>query len=169
MKHCKQLIFLAFGFLFTLSGQASSWQLFINHYSSTNLFFFDAETVVKQADTTTIWIKSVINPEAPNPDAIYATSYKYQINCKLRNFQILTSFNYDKDGKFIMTYPNPGDIGSAKPGSILDGIITTVCTPDFPNNKSGNDYASIPNNDVFKRTADYFSYLKASSVDPAPK
>lgn len=148
---------------------AANWQIYATTNTDTAYFFFDSETVIRQGDTVTIWNKYVNDQSKPDSDGSYATSTRYVYNCSKRTTQALTSAIYDKDGKFISTYPNPGKPTEVIPDSVGEGMLKVVCTPDFPKNKSRSLYYPATDNDVFKHAADLFDFQRAKYTDPAPK
>ena len=147
---------------------ASTWNTFVEAYNAeTALFFFDADTVTKQGDTVTLWVKYV-NTKKADADGSWATASRYVLTCSKRTAQVLTSSLYDKDGKFMRSFPNPGQSQDIVPDSILEGVHKAACTPDFPRNKSGNLYFPVKDNDIFQHTRSFLEYLE-SRKDQAPK
>lgn len=155
--------------LFATEASAATWYTFAKDYSDTALYFFDQETVIRQSDTITIWIKYVNDQTAPDTDGSFATARKSTYNCTKRTIQALTTVTYDKAGKFIRTFPDAGRVADAIPGSVGEGLLKTVCAPDFPKNKSGDLYFPVDGNDIFKHTSNYFEYQRLKNTDPAPK
>ena len=147
---------------------ASNWNTFAQAYNvDSALFFFDADTVLKQGDTVTLWMKSV-NTKQPDSDGSWATASRYVITCSKRTAQVMTNSLYDKDGKFISSRNTPGQPTDIIPDSILEEIHKAVCTPDFPRNKSGNLYFPVKGNDIFQYTRFFVEYIE-SKKDQAPK
>lgn len=158
----------AFSSLLVNTAAASTWNTFTQAFNKDiGLWFFDADTIQKQKDTITIWIKYVNTVKADN-DGSWATASRYIFTCSKRKTQVLTSSIYDKDGNFIRSYPTPGSQVDITPDSILEGIYTAVCKPDFPKNKSGELYFQVKDNDIFAHTKQFMEYLE-SQKDAAPK
>ena len=148
---------------------AANWQIFTATNSDKAYFFFDSDTVVKQGDAVTIWIKYVRDQSFPDSDGSYASAMREVYTCSKRTFQILTTAIYDKTGNFIKTYSNSGQPSDVIPGSVADGMLKAICTKDFPNNKSGDLYRPATENDVFKHAASLFDWWREKNTDPAPK
>lgn len=154
--------------LLTSHAIASTWNTFAEAYNvDSALFFFDADTVLKQGDTVTLWVKYV-NTKQPDSDGSWATASRYVITCSKRTAQVMTTSLYDKDGKFIRSLNNPGQPRDIVPDSILEGVHKAVCTPDFPRNKSGDLYFPVKDNDIFQHTRSFVEYME-SKKDQAPK
>ena len=160
---------LALLLLSVTEARAATWYTFNKNHTDSSLYFFDLDTVVKQGDTTAIWVKVVDDPISPGDGGIFATAIKYNYVCSKRSIQVLTSANYDKTGKFVRSFPDLGKISYAIPGSIGEGMLKTVCASDFPKNKSRDFYFQVEGNDIFKHTANYFEHQRAINTDPAPK
>jgi hypothetical protein len=154
--------------LASASCPASTWNTFTQAYNEeTALFFFDADTVLKQGDSVTLWVKYV-NTKAPDSDGSWATAQRYTIICSKRTAQVISSSIYDKDGKFIKSFPQTEKAVDIVPDSILEGVHQAACTADFPKNKSGKLYFSVGGNDIFQYTRRYLEY-RESQKDQAPK
>ena len=132
------------------------------------MYYFDRDTVIKTSISTTLWVKVVTDTTQEQKDGVYSTALKYLYNCNARTLQVLSSANYDKAGKFIKSFNEPGKAQDIIPGSIGEEILKTVCAPDFPKSKSRDVYFPLEDSDLFKNTNEYFEYLR-SRVDPAPK
>ena len=169
LKYLPSLASAALGLLSVTATHASTWYTFSQTQTDTALYFFDLDTVVMQGDTLTIWVKYVNDPMNPDGDGSFATAQKYNFICSKRTLQVFTSATYDKAGKFIRAFPIVGKVKEATPGSIAEGLVTAVCAPDFPKNKSHDLYFQVRGNDILRHTADYFENQRAISTDPAPK
>jgi hypothetical protein len=148
---------------------AANWQIFAATNSDKAYFFFDSDTVVKQGDAVTVWIKYVKDQSFPDSDGSYATAMREIFTCSKRTTQVLTSVIYDKTGNFIKTYTNPGKPEEIIPDSVSEGMLKAICTPDFPKNKSRDLYFPATDNDVFKHAASLFDWRREKNTDPAPK
>ena len=147
---------------------ASTWNTFVQAYNEeTALFFFDADTVIKQPDSVTLWVKYV-HTKAPDSDGSWSTAQRYVIICSKRTAQSQGYSLYDKDGKFIRSSSTLGRVADIVPDSILEGIHKAVCTPDFPKNKSGDHYFPVKDNDIFSYTRRFMEF-RESQKDSAPK
>jgi hypothetical protein len=160
---------LIFGLLMVASTSniASTWNVLVNAGNNESLYFFDADSVDKVREITTIWIKTV-RTTSPYNDGSWATALRWRFNCTKKTVQTLSMSNYDIDGKFLKSYPEPSKEESVIPDSNGDIALKVSCQPDFPRNKSGRDYAVIADNDVFRATREYVEYMK-SRKDMAPK
>lgn len=148
---------------------AAEWQIFGTTSTDNSYYFFDRETVSRQGNTVTVWIKNVNNPTQNNEFGVYAIAAREVFNCVQRTYQTMTSTNYDKNEKFIRSYPKPDEVVEARPGSVYAAILKVVCTSDFPKDKSGNLYYPATNNDIFQHAAKLFEFRSAIYTDSAPK
>ena len=147
---------------------ASTWNTFVEAYNSeTALFYFDADTVIKQSDVVTLWVKYV-NTKQPDSDGSWSTASRYVLTCSKRTAQVMTASLYDKEGKFMRSLPNPERPFDISPDSILEGVHKAACTADFPRNKSGTLYFPVKDNDIYQHTRSFLEYLE-SKKDSAPK
>lgn len=165
----KALLSSIFALIFPANSNAATWYTFNNVLTDTKVYFFDMDTIQRQGDTVTIWIKYVTDPAVPDTDGSFATASKWSYLCGKRTAQILTSVTYDKAGKFIKTFPNPSLIMDIIPDSVGEAVLKTVCASDFPKNKSQDFYFLADGNDVFRHTARFFDQERAKNSDPAPK
>lgn len=148
------------------SAFASSWH-FTWAGNNETLFFFDADTVEKNREITTVWVK-IVRTNRPDTDGSWATAVRWRMNCTKRTIQTLASSDYDQDGKFMKSYPNPGKETEVIPDSTGESMLKIACAADFPKNKSNKEYFKIDNNDVFQATRNYIEYVK-SQKDTAPQ
>ena len=147
---------------------ASTWNTFAKAFNADiALFFFDADTVTKQGDTVTLWIKYV-NTRKPENDGSWSTARKYSFSCAKRTAQAFTASVYDKDGKFLRSSSIVSEIRDVEPDSILEEIQKTACASDFPRNKSKVQYYPVLDNNVFEHTRVFIDYVD-SQIDHAPK
>jgi hypothetical protein len=150
------------------SGLASTWNTFAEAFNEeTALFFFDADTVLKQGDSVTLWVKYV-NTKKPDSDGSWSTAQRTLIVCSKRTQQILSSSIYDKDGNFIRSFSEPGKVRDIAPDSIIEGIHQAACAADFPRNKSKKLYFPVDDNDIYQHTRRYLEY-RESQRDKAPQ
>jgi hypothetical protein len=149
------------------SGLASTWNVFTSAINDDAVFFFDADTVVKQGDSVTLWVKYV-NTKKPDSDGSWSTAQRTLIVCSKRTHQILSSSIYDKDGKFIRSFSEPGKVFEIAPDSIIEGIHKAACAAGFPRNKSEKLYVEIFDNDIYQHTKRYLQALE-SQRDRAPQ
>jgi hypothetical protein len=165
--HLKSILVPA-AVIVSASCPASTWNTFTSAFNEeTALFFFDADTVSKQGDSVALWVKYV-NTKVPDSDGSWSTASRYIIVCSKRTAQILSSSIYDRDGKFMKSYPRPGKAEEIVPDSILEAIHAAACSADFPKNKSGKQYFPVSDNDIFEHTRRYLE-LRESQRDQAPK
>ena len=142
---------LAFG-LTPMVSFASAWHLLWSVNSEYSGYFFDSETVEKQNEYRSVWIKTV-RKRSPDADGAWASSSRYKINCKNKTYRILSVSDYDLNNRFIKSYPSPSEERSAPPDSVAEAILVTVCKSSFPNDSSEkSDYWKLPDNDVFSAT-----------------
>jgi hypothetical protein len=165
MKRTK--ILLAFSLFFgTTAAFASTWFGTAAGNDDT-YYFFDADSVEKNREITTVWIKTVQIHRAED-DGSWATAYRWRMNCSKKTIQTLTASIYDKDAKFIKSFPNAGRESEVVPDSTGEAMLKLACTADFPKSKSGKGYWRIESNDIFQATRNYAEYLK-SQKDTAPQ
>ena len=151
--------------LCSMTAHAANWKVFNTRADNReSVEFVDADTVVKTNDKITIWEKIVLDEDAPIKGTAYSWAERIVFSCKNKTTQTLQVTSYDKSHNFIETYD-----GSKPelviPGSIMESILTEVCTKGFPENL----YPAI-NNDVYETATVYFDYIKhPEKYDPAPK
>ena len=75
---------------------------------------------------------------------------------------------YDKNGKFIKSYPNPAREQEVVPDSTGEGMLKIACVTDFPKDKPDKPYFTISGNDVFAFTRQFVEWAD-SQKDQAPK
>ena len=166
MRFFKPVIMTAAAILST-SAMSATWFAFVDASTVDAYYFFDADTVIKDRDVTTIWLKTVRKVTADN-DGAWANAAKWKVGCKARTIQTLTSSDYDKAGQFIKSYNNPESVNEIVPDSVGETVSKIACAADFPKNTSGKDYFKINDNDVFASTRRALEARK-STVDSAPK
>ncbi|NYG33606.1 surface-adhesin E family protein [Sphaerotilus montanus] len=147
---------------------AATWYGFNKIYTDKNMYYFDRDTVMKTSISTTLWVKVVTDTTQEQNDGIYSVALKYFYNCSARTLQVMVSANYDKTGKFLKSFNEPGRAQDIIPDSIGEGIMRVVCASDFPKSKSRDVYFPIEDSDLYKNTNEYFEYIR-SKADPAPK
>jgi hypothetical protein len=157
----------AFSVLMINPATASTWNVFAQTFTKNSLFFFDADTVLKEPDTVTIWVKYV-NTVTPDTDGSWATASRFVFKCSKRKSQALTSSTYDKDGKFMHSPPNPSPQRDITPDTIVEGMYTAACQKDFPKNKSEEFYFPVKDNDIYAFTKRYVEDIE-SKKDLAPQ
>jgi len=145
---------------------ASEWN-FLWVGNEDTRFFFDADTVEKNRDTITVWIKTV-QTTRPDRDGSWATALRWRMNCTKRTIQTLAMSVYDRDGKFIRSVNATGQESAVVPDSTGEAVLKIACEPNFPRDTSGIKYFKLENNDVFQATKNYVE-LQRSQVDTAPK
>ena len=161
-------ILLAFSLLVASSTStiASTWN-YMNVGNETSRYYFDSDTVEKNREITTLWVK-IVRTTSPDKEGAWASAVRWRFNCSKRTIQILTMSDYDKDGTFMKSYPNSTKEDAVIPDSTGEGVLRIACQSDFPRNKSDKDYFILKNNDVFQATRNYVEY-KRSQIDEAPK
>ncbi|WOB06867.1 surface-adhesin E family protein [Piscinibacter gummiphilus] len=159
--------FAAAGLLLCVgSTWASSWN-WASVGNDETRYFFDADTVEKTRETTTVWVKTV-QVSKPDTDGSWSTALRWRFNCSKRTVQSLGWSIYDKDGKFIRSNSNPTSETAVVPDSTGEAMLKIACEANFPRDKSGERYFKLSSNDVFQATRNYAEILK-SSEDIAPK
>jgi len=148
------------------SAFASSWN-FTSVGNDETRYFFDAETVEKTRDITTLWVKTV-QVNRPDTDGSWASALRWRINCVKRTIQGLGYSTYDKDGKFIKSSSSALLEDAVIPDSTGEAMLKIACEPNFPRDTSGVKYLKIDDNDVFAATRRYTESRK-SQIDSAPK
>ncbi len=148
--------------------QAQTWYSFARSFSDTALYFFDVDSVGRQGDTVTVWIKYVGDPISPDVDGSYATAQRFSFECGKHTLHALSTITYDKGGKPIRTHPDTGRAQNVAAGSIGDSLFKAACTADFPKNPSHELYFPVLGNDVFRYTESYFEHMRRSETDHSP-
>lgn len=152
--------------LFASPAFASTWH-YIGVGNNDAQLFFDAETVEKNREITTIWMKAV-QMTGPGGDGSWSTASRWRMNCSKRTIQILAWSAYAMDGKFIKSNSNPGQETLVIPDSTGEAILKIACEASFPRDTASDKYFKVEDNDVFQFTKNYVEYQK-SQVDTAPK
>lgn len=150
----------------TSSCQASTWN-FVWVGNDETRFFFDADTVEKSKDITTVWIKTV-QVNHPNSNGSWSYAHRWKINCQKKTIQTLAYSSYDKDGRFIRSDSTPGTEDVAVPDSTGEAMMKIACEANFPRDTSNAKYFKLEGNDVYQATKNYGDYQK-SQIDSAPK
>jgi hypothetical protein len=130
-------------------------------------YFFDAESIEKTKEAITVWVKTVKTSQADS-DGSWATALRWRFNCSKKTIQSLSMSLYDKDGKFLRSSQGSNADEPVVPDSTGEAMLKIVCKPGFPNDKSGNEYFKVEDNDVFRATKTYVDLL-GSQIDSAPK
>lgn len=151
-------------------GQAATWNVFQRAWNQQTVYFFDSDTVEKQGEAVTVWIKYVRDLSLPaEQDGSHASAMRTQYNCVKRTSQPLAMSIYDKNHDFIRSSNRAGEAQPVLPDSIGEEILKVVCAKDFPNSKSEKDYYKVKNNDIFAHTSGFYEFYKTQRVDQAPK
>ena len=164
----RYLVLLLTILICTPSANAATWYGFQKAFNNKLVFFFDADTVIKKNDTVTLWTKYVNNERFPDNDGSYSTAQKVEYSCKKRISRSLSSSIYDKDKQFIQSFGASDKINEIIPDSLGESILTTVCTSDFPKNKSEKLYYRVKDNDIYQHASNLFKYQEDHYTDRAP-
>jgi hypothetical protein len=148
---------------------ASTWNYFNAAGNNSSRWYFDADTVSRVGDLVTVWVKYVNEPSTPDSDGSHSTASRTVYDCANRSSQILASVVYDRDGKFVRTFPNPGDVRAIGVGSVAEAIHRLACAPNFPREPGKTGYQLVPGNDIYRHAAEYWERQKLVNVDIAPK
>ncbi|CAN5358955.1 hypothetical protein BH10PSE17_BH10PSE17_25060 [soil metagenome] len=146
---------------------ASTWNTFTYAYNDTSVWFFDADTVVRQGTTVTLWVKYV-DIVKPDTDGSWATAMRAEISCPQKSYRVLTSSIYDKDQKFIKSNSNASQTIFPPPDSLMEEVVKVACTPAFPKDPKADGYYALAHNDIFLHASRVAEKL-AESRDTAPK
>ena len=145
---------------------ASSWHFAWVGNDETR-YFFDAETIERNRDLTTVWVKTV-QVSRPDTDGSWASALRWRFNCTKRTVQSLGWSTYDRDGKFIKSSSALSEEGAVIPDSTGEAMLKIACEPTFPRDVSGIKYFKLEGNDVFQATKNY-AEMRKSQMDNAPK
>lgn len=152
--------------LVSTSVSASAWNFVVSVGDDTTLYFFDADTVQKKGNVSTLWVKSV-ELDSPDKHGAWATALRWRIDCSARTIQTLAWSDYDNEGNFLKSNNQPASPRPATPDTVGESILEIACEPNFPRDMSGEKYFKIVSNDVFQARDDYVR-LRAQN-DTAPK
>lgn len=147
---------------------AATWYTFNNAQNEYKMYFFDASSVEKKEDNVTLWLKYV-NSDQPDNDGSYSTATKTTFSCAGKTYQALNSSIYDKDRKFMRSFPTPGNVNQIEPKTLIAVISEVVCMPNFPKDTSGEYYFTVKDNNIYSHAARYYEDQKARKVDLAPQ
>lgn len=152
-----------------LAPTAATWNAFVYGSNDYKGYYFDANSVNKTKDGVAFWMKYVNNVKHPDNDGGYSTAQNVEFSCSNNTIQVFNSSIYDKDGKFIKAYPNPEKLIDIKPNTLFNSMLTAVCTPDFPLNKSKAQYYLVEDNDIYRDSTSYYRSIEEKQTDNAPK
>ena len=130
-------------------------------------YFFDVESIERAKDIIIVWIKTV-QMSQPDTDGSWASAMRWRFNCPKKTIQSLAISFYDREGKFLRSGTGGSTESVVIPDSTGEAMLKIACKPGFPNDKSGDDYFRVENNDVFQATKNYADMLN-SKIDSAPK
>jgi len=147
---------------------AASWYTFSDVVNDYKMYFFDANSVEKKEGNVTLWVKYV-NNDQPDNDGSYSTATKLVFSCAAKTYQELNSSIYDKDRKFMRSYPTPGNVNQLQPNTLVGVMQEVICMPNFPKDTSGKYYFPVKDNDIYSHAARYYENQKARKVDSAPQ
>ncbi len=134
-----------------LPALASNWHFIATVTTDQSLFYFDADSVVKERESVLVWIKAV-RMHTPDKDGAWASATRYKFNCKKRTRQYLSSSDYTQTGDFIKSYPQSGSEAEVVPDTVAEHFLSMSCAPDFPRSKSQKFYIKVPDNDIYAAT-----------------
>ena len=140
------------------SAGASTWNAFnwaLNEDFA--LYFFDADTVVKQGEDVTLLVKFVRTKTASS-DGSWQFAIKYVISCPKRTDQILKFSAYARNGNFIRSRSAPPLVMNIRPDSIMGAMHEAICTPGFPWDPSDDLYFPISDNDPMAHTRRFIEH-----------
>lgn len=162
----KKILTLALCTLVSSPVFASTWN-YIPVGNDEAVFYFDADTVVKTRETTTLWVKYV-QTTAPDTDGSWSSAVNWRLNCSKRTIQSLGWSSYTKEGKFIKSGEKVGQESAVIPDSTGEAVLKIACQANFPRDTSGTTYFKINDNDIFQATSRLVE-LRKSQQDNAPK
>jgi hypothetical protein len=158
-------LFIAFvGLTFASMASGATWYGFPTVGNGKAAYFFDRETVVKQAGSVTIWVKIVNRDNMPDPDGSYATASKLRFNCGEQTISTITEVAYDQQQNHIRTKSDFAKPAEVVPGSVGDTVNKIICSSGFPS-KTSNLYVRIGDNDIYSAARRFLG----TSNDPAPR
>lgn len=138
------------------NAHAATWYVFKELVRPDTIYFFDWDTVVKEKNTISVWIKYVNSDRKPEKDGSFSTSAKWKFDCKKRTMQGFTIVTYDKDHALINTNSTASQPFEVVPGSVGESALEVICAPDFFN-KNSTRHFPVPSNDVYSFSKTYFS------------
>jgi hypothetical protein len=167
MKWIKRVAIVLTAYGCVGNASAATWNTFAPVGTSNALFFFDADTVQRQGDTISIWVKYV-NLTKPDTDGSWATATKYDFMCTKRKTQLISQSIYAKDGGFIRSYPKAPQAAEVVPDTVMEQMYNIVCMKDFPKSKLRDNYFPVRDNDIFAHAKRFQEYVE-SQKDEAPQ
>lgn len=148
------------------SAFASSWH-WATFSNDETQYFFDADTVEKNREIVTVWVKTV-EVKGPSSSGTLASAQRWRMDCMKRTLQVMAASTYDKDGKFIRSFQAADKPEVVLPDSTGEAMLKVACAPDFPKDKSGKLYIKLEDNDVFRATRTWVE-IRNSQKDSAPQ
>jgi hypothetical protein len=155
-------------FVFNANANAADWYAFSKTFTDNKIFFFDRDTVVRSKETTTVWIKALYDVKSTQNDGVYTEAYRYVFDCAKRTLQALQASTYDRQGKFLKSFSEPGSPKEAVPGTVAEGLMTAVCSRRFPDDPKSDFYVRPTEQNLNQLSVEYFEDQR-SKVDNAPK
>jgi hypothetical protein len=152
-----------------VSSFSATWNSLGTATTDVMIPYFDADTVTRSAGSVTVWVKYIYDTESNQADGIYSYASRTTYFCSTRKSQTLTTSSYDKMGGFLSTDSKARDPVDLAPDTIGELILKSVCSANFPNDKSGKYYSPSLKNDPKWEAATYFNYQRAKKADPAPQ
>lgn len=169
----KQIVSFSFLALCVLNAHSATWFLFRNAISDDGLYFFDGDTVEKNENSKTIWIKNIKNKNLIIKNKTYSEVIKYSVYCEKRKIQTLSAAFYDKKDNPIGMIPELNDLYDIIPGTIFEKMFKVICSADFPMNPSlnftGNAYSRVSENNPYKFTEEFFEIMRPKKIRKQPR
>lgn len=147
----------------------ATWYVFTNVSDPTLLVFFDLDSVVKNADSVTIWQKTVHEPGSPGQEGSQSMAQKVVYSCSDRATQVLMTSLYDGSGQFMRALTTSGRTEVIVPGTSAEAVLETVCRSDFPDSASVSTYVAVKDNNIYGFANAFFDFVASKRNDPTPQ
>ena len=147
----------------------ATWYVFTNVSDPTVLVFFDLDSVVKNADSVTIWQKTVHEPSSPGQEGSQSMAQKVVYSCSDRTTQVLMTSLYDESGQFMRAVTTSGRTEDIVPDTSAETVLETVCRSDFPDSASVGTYVAVKDNNIYAFAKAFFDFVASKRNDPAPQ
>jgi hypothetical protein len=132
------------------------------------MYFFDAASLEKSGGVVRIWVKSYQASRPGSGNDPWAMAVRSEFHCASRTWRELASSSYDKEGRFIETFPGFESVKKIEPDTIVEKVFEMVCQPDFPTNPGVMRYQRTAQNAPTSVATRVLELLDLQR-DPAPK
>ncbi len=147
----------------------ATWYVFTNVSDPGVLVFFDLDSVARNADSVTIWQKTVHEPDSPGQEGSQSMAQKLVYSCSGRTTQVLMTSLYNESGQFMRAITTAGRTEDIVPDTSAEAVLETVCRSDFPDGASVATYVAVKDNNIDAFSKAFFDFVASKRNEPAPQ